>query len=136
MKKYVFTTLIALLALSACKDKAKEKQQVEPPKVEQASKDTTQATASPTVAGPVKPAPEDKYFLIAGSFLEPQNANTYESRLKKEGYDAKVVQRKWGANNQYYRVACQSFHDRTTAYNTLAKMQQSQEIQDVWLLVK
>lgn len=136
MKKYAFTVLIGLIAFSACKNKAKEKNQVEPTKVEQQTKDTVQTATVQPVAEPVAQTPEDKYFLIAGSFLNQEYANSYEDRLKQKGYDAQVVQRQWGANNEYYRVACKSFYNKTDAYNALAEMQQTQEIENVWLLVK
>lgn len=135
MKKYTFATLVAILALSACKEKDKEKQQPEPQKIEQQSTDTL-STITQAVPVPVKPAQEDKYFLIAGSFLNQAYANDYENQLKQRGFDAKVVQRSWGANSEYFRVACKSFYDKTEAYNALSQMQQSQEIQNVWLLVK
>jgi len=132
MKKLAYSAAIALLFFASCKDKP-QKLPVEQvsPKIEETEKDTiqTQLPATQPIEKPV-----DKYFLIAGSFLKEEQAETYKSELEKQGFPAQVVQRSWGANSEYFRVAMYAFHEKTNAYAELSKAQQEGKV--VWLLVK
>ena len=132
MNKLAFIAAIALLFFASCKDKPQELPLEHViPKVEEAEKDTIQ-TQLPAAQPIEKPA--DKYFLIAGSFLKEEQAETYKSELEKQGFPAQVVQRSWGLNSEYYRVAMYGFHEKTDAYAELSKAQQ--EGKAVWLLIK
>ncbi|RKD90116.1 SPOR domain-containing protein [Mangrovibacterium diazotrophicum] len=132
MKKLAFTAVIALLFFASCKDKPK-KLQVEKvvPKVEEVKKDTIQKQV--LAPQPIE-KPADKYFLISGSFLKEEQAETYKSELETQGYPAQVVQRSWGPNSEYFRVAMYGYHEKGDAYADLSKAQQEGKV--VWLLVK
>ncbi len=136
MKKYSVAALTILLAFSACKEKKKEQTQSIAPQTEQVAPDSLQTAVVQPVATTVTPSQEDKYFLIAGSFLNKEYADAFQAQLAQKGYNAQVVQRTWGTNSEYFRVACKSFYDKSDAYNALNEMQQSEEIANVWLLIK
>ncbi|WP_163711962.1 SPOR domain-containing protein [Mangrovibacterium lignilyticum] len=131
MKKFATAAFVFALLFSSCKDKPKS---LPAEMVKQPVKDTI---ATPVQAAPVAPAPkpEDKYFLIAGSFLKADLAEAYKTELEHQGYQSQVVQRNWGPNSEYFRVAYKAFHDKSAAYNEL-NIAINEEGKTVWLLVK
>jgi len=136
MKKYSVVALSILLAFSACKEKKKEQTHSIAAQTEQEAPDSLQTSAAQPVSTQEAPVPDDKYFLIAGSFLNKEYADAYQGQLAQKGYNAQIVQRTWGANSEYFRVACKSFFDKSEAYQALNEMQQTEEIENVWLLIK
>ncbi|MCG8578282.1 MAG: SPOR domain-containing protein [Bacteroidales bacterium] len=139
------TTALAIFALligAGCKDKpAKEskkpvKTAVHQKKVE---KDTVkEEVKTPEVKEviPEPPKPDDKYFLIAGSFEKQQNAELFKAKLVADGFNAQVIERPGGPNGEFYKVSYKSFYDRSEAYAELRSARNNEGRDDVWLLVK
>ncbi len=135
MRKPILASLALLAALSACKDKTPQLPvEKAPVAIEEAATDTIPVVQEPVVESAPKPA--DKYFLIAGSFLLRERAERYSNELSGRGYVPQIVQRNWGVNSGYFRVAIGSYHDRSTAYAELNRALNDPNELPVWLLVK
>jgi cell division protein FtsN len=80
--------------------------------------------------------PDDKYFLISGSFHSMANAEKFQQELQAQGYDSEVITRKIGPNTDFYKVSYRSFYDRDEAYNALRQEKKMPNNEMVWLLVK
>jgi cell division protein FtsN len=80
--------------------------------------------------------PDDKYFLISGSFHSMANAEKFQQELQAQGYDSEVIVRKTGPNTDFYKVSYRSFYDRDEAYNALRQEKKMPNNEMVWLLVK
>ena len=136
MKRFAFTAFALALMISGCGDKPKPlPPQKENKPVEQPAKDSLQVPPTTTISTPKIIQSEDKYFLVAGSFLKRKYAEAFQSELEGQGYQAQIVQRSWGRNSEYFRVAYKSFQDKRSAFAELEKAQH-QEGKTVWLLVK
>jgi cell division protein FtsN len=132
-----FIIFVSLLTFSCGKTKEKEnvqvKREVVKPPVQ--IKDTLPPpTVNPQPA--VKPKPENKYFLIAGSFSNEKNAQTFQKELIQQGYDSEIIVRKTGKNKDFYKVSFKAFYDREEAFNELSMERKQPNNQDVWLLIK
>lgn len=135
MRKIAFSLLVSAFFIGACKEKPKQvPQELLKPVVKEEPKPVEEVVApEPEV---VEPVVVDKYFLIAGSFRTLEQAQAYESYLiQTEGYSTQIVQRSYGPNSEYYRVAYKSFSDKADA---LTELEHEREIEgkEVWLLVK
>ncbi len=131
--------LISFTAIScgkkAKKEKFQAKREVVKPPVEK--KDTIKPT--PIIEEPepvIEEVPENKYFLIAGSFSSLNNAETFQKELTQQGYDSEVIVRKTGKNQDFYKVSYKGFSDRDEAFNELSMERKLPNNQDVWLLIK
>lgn len=80
--------------------------------------------------------PDDKYFLIAGSFQDRDNAEKFKAELESQGYEAKIIVRETGPNQDFYKVSYKSFYDRNEAFKELSKEKQQPNNEHVWLLIK
>ena len=83
-----------------------------------------------------KAKPDDKFFLIAGSFKSKENAEKFKDELISKGYDARVVVRKTGRNTEFYRVSYRAFYDRKKAFKELKQERSTEPNDSVWLLIR
>lgn len=75
-------------------------------------------------------ASHDKYYLVAGSFGNHNNAKAFSSRFSSKGYSAEILQQEKGL----YRVALKSFTDRDSAAKELALINSKNTDFTVWIL--
>ena len=138
MKK-IFLVAVALAFVSvACKDK-KEKKEPEPVKKEVTTPAEPDTLAQAFVQPEPEPEPEpepDKYFLIAGSFANPSNAESFQKQLSEKGFNAQVITRDWGINSEFYKVSYMGFKDKREAISKMKEERQQPGKEDVWVLVK
>ncbi len=79
---------------------------------------------------------QNKYYLVAGSFNEYQNAQEYKIKLEKKGYEAKILD-DIKNNNNYYRVYIGSaFANKKIAMDKLNQLRQKENDDFAWLLSK
>ena len=86
MKITVILLALSLLCLFSCKDK-KVKEELTTQKVE---------VAKPEPVAPPKEEPKPvvkqvNYYLVAGCFKIPENAERLQAKLIQEGYDSRIV---------------------------------------------
>lgn len=146
MKNIASTLVIFGLTLGvfSCKDKPAKQQPQKPVTkvVQKPIKDTLKTDSLKKVAEQkevtkiVAPQPEDKYFLIAGSFQSRENAEIFKSQLEQNGYQSTVIERRNGPNNDFFKVSYMSFHDKSLALAELKKARNMQDKEEVWLLIK
>jgi len=148
MRKIVHSLVILafLVSYSACKNKqAKEPQKPVKKTVVQKKvvKDTSAVDSAKlaqvkqeAVKKPEPPKPADRYFLIAGSFQDRTMAEAYMKVMQKDGYEARVLERPNGPNNEFFKVSYKGFHDRKEAYRALRDARGNGEIEGVWLMVQ
>jgi cell division protein FtsN len=138
MKKIFWVAIVLAFVSVACKNK-KEKQDTEAVNKEvttPAMPDTlAQAVAQPEPEPEPKPEP-DKYFLIAGSFVNPSNAEAFQKQLSEKGFNAQVITRDWGINSEFYKVSYMGFKDKHEAISKMKEERQQPGKEDVWVLVK
>ena len=142
MKKSILVATMILMLGVACKDKEKaappvvDKQETEQPKP--SVPDTTKNEEEKVSEPEPKPEPQkpNKYFLIAGSFAKPDNAESFKEELKEQGFESEVITRNWGKNSEFYKVSYMGFRDRAKAISTMKQERQKQNRDSVWVLVK
>ena len=76
----------------------------------------------------VTPGGERRYYIIAGSFKVPGNADNYVIYLRKKGYPAEKV----GVFNEFHLVSVNSFVSKREALNELEKIRNEFE-EEAWL---
>ena len=90
-------------------------------------------TTSPVIVKndtPVNAAITPKYYIIAGSFQNLENADKFVSELKQKGFDANIA----GTNKyNHYRVYFSSFNNLETATKQLAIIRK-EENASAWIL--
>ena len=89
MKITVILLALSLLCLFSCKDK-KVKEELTTQKVEVVE------VAKPEPVAPPKEEPkpvvkQENYYLVAGCFKIPENAERLQAKLIQEGYDSRIV---------------------------------------------
>ncbi len=84
----------------------------------------------------ILPVEPNKYFLIAGSFTDINNAEKLKNDLISEGFDSEIITRTYGLNNEYYKVSFKGFSDKTEAFNQLKYEREQPNHENVWLLIK
>ena len=89
MKITVILLALSLLCLFSCKDK-KVKEELTTQKVEVVE------VAKPEPVAPPKEEPKPvvkqvNYYLVAGCFKIPENAERLQAKLIQEGYDSRIV---------------------------------------------
>jgi cell division protein FtsN len=147
MNKLMIAFLVGafLISVSACQSKKKESEKmpvkktvVHKPVVDTLKKDTLpeEPIAESQVEEPEVVKPDDKYFLISGSFQSMANAEKYKTELESKGYQSEVIVRKTGPNNDFYKVSYRSFYDREEAFSALRQEKQLPNNEHIWLLVK
>lgn len=156
MKKLIFISLVAVIALgsTSCKskqsayksayEKAKEKQVVE-----QTNTEVAPAQAPVVVNRPVTPAAGVRkeritavssvdaaglknFSVVIGSFMNKTNALTLKENMEKDGYRVILAQNE----KQMYRVIVASFdtRDQAAAERNNIKAKYSPRFDDIWLL--
>ncbi len=148
MKKlYVFfISAFLILSIGACNSgkKKPEKKPVKKTVVHQPLVDSAKLADSLAKIAEQKVAepepeiikPDDRYFLISGSFKSMKNAEKFQKELRAQGYNSEVIIRKTGPNTDFYKVSYKSFHDRDEAFNALRKEKNMPNNETIWLLVK
>ena len=143
MKKLLtFLSIVALLTGAGCKDKpSKEPQKpiktaITENKIAKSTSAADTLKIKPVVQNEEPPKPADKYFLIAGSFADRNNAEEFKTELVADGYQSLVLERPQGPNGEFYKVSYKSFYDRNEAYSELRTARNSEGRSNVWLLVK
>ncbi len=137
-KKLLLFFFVILLGVVGCNKKKKEepktqvkREVVKPPVVK---KDTIIPTKP--IPEPIIEKPDNKYFLIAGSFSSENNANNFKNELIEQGFDSEVIIRNTGKNQEFYKVSYKGFSDKEIALKELAFEKKQPNNEDVWLLVK
>lgn len=72
----------------------------------------------------------DKFYIVAGSFTLYNNAQKQNQKLKKMGYESKILE----PYGQYHRVAVQEFATREAARAALPGLRNKIKDQTLWLL--
>jgi len=72
------------------------------------------------------------YMIIVASQVKKSNAEIYVEQLHKKGYPQAEIY----IHNNVIRVACGEFNTEAEAYNTLNKMNNSEEFADAWVFKK
>lgn len=57
----------------------------------------------------------NKYYMIVGSFQNPNLAEKYANKIQQMGYDSQVIE----ANNGFFRVSAKSYSDFYTGVNEI-----------------
>ncbi len=74
----------------------------------------------------------NKYNIIVGGFVIPENANSWANEYRKMGYDARVIKMD---NSRFDLVAAESWERFSKAVERLEQFQDTVDI-DTWLYVK
>lgn len=138
MKK-IFLLATALLILGvACKDKKEPPQKAPVKKEAPAPKPDTLAKKVEESKPEPKPVPKEpnKYFLIAGSFSNQNNAASFKKELTDQGYQSEIILRNWGENSDFYKVSYMGFSDKKEAISKMKQERSQPGKEKVWVLVK
>ncbi len=137
MKKLMFPAFMMVVFLTiSCKDKKSVTPvKTNEPVVEQSMPAPPPVQQQEEVVPP-QPMKPDRYFLIAGSFMNQENAEKLEAEWRQKGYETQIVTRSWGANSDYFRVAYMGFSDRKQAINAMEQERALSGKENVWVLVK
>jgi cell division protein FtsN len=74
-----------------------------------------------------------RYFVIIGSFRNPENAKKYQAQILKEGFSSEVLKNEAGL----YRVSVMSTDEIETARDDIRRIRRIyQEYSDTWLLIQ
>jgi len=103
-------------------EKETEKTPITKPKTEQAT------TVKPAMSSAT---PSAAYYVVAGSFLIPGNAERQKEQLQKKGYSPLIIQK----NNEFFYVTLQSFDTEEKAMNEMKQLT-SQLHLPLWVLKK
>jgi len=80
----------------------------------------------------VVPEP-DKYFVIIGSFRNPNNARNYQKQIEKDGFISDLLKNEAGL----YRVSVMGSNDILTARKEISRIREKYpKYSDTWLLVQ
>jgi hypothetical protein len=74
----------------------------------------------------------NKYNIIVGGFVIPENANAWANEYRKRGYDARVIKMD---NSKFELVVAESYERFSKAIERLEQFQDTVDI-DTWLYVK
>lgn len=83
----------------------------------------------PAASPPV--AQTGNYYIVAGSFLKPGNANRQKADLEKKGYSPFILQK----NDDFFYVTLQSFDSKEAATAAMKKIAQDLDL-SLWVLKK
>lgn len=74
-----------------------------------------------------------RYFVITGSFRNPDNAKRFTSKLTREGFRPEILRSETG----FYRVSVMATDDVSAARNEIRRIRSSYpEYHDTWLLIQ
>jgi len=117
-----YLLLFALLLTAGCKKKVPP-----PPKKEQPV-----APVKKEEAPPAQPAPQTRYYVITGSFLNPGNEQRFEEMMRNEGFSPVQLP----GDSGFQRVAVLSFDNEAEARQKLQEVRSSSpQHRDAWLLI-
>lgn len=71
-----------------------------------------------------------KFFLIAGSFKVPSNAEAFSEKLKNEGYESEIIVR----NNGFHCVSLKTFYTWNEVVSEWSQTKSSRE--GIWILIR
>jgi cell division septation protein DedD len=86
--------------------------------------------AGPDEAPDEGTAPQNQYFIIAGSFQNLANASEMQDRLKARGYPSEVII----TANRLYRVSVASYATKGEALQALEGIKSEPGLESCWLL--
>lgn len=114
-------------------DTASDREQIQEP-AETQDQQTTQAEQSERQTSPsqqqVSRASEGKkYYIVAGSFENRENAVNFRQKLRSQGYDSEMI----GERNGMHAVSYASFDNKSQAKRELQKLRNEEGVQ-AWLL--
>ncbi len=107
-----------------------EKSEIEKTDIEKPP-ETLAKTVTPQtpVSQPEKPVADLHYYLIAGSFLSENNAQSMKNQLAGQGFDPIVFK----ANNDFYRVGMKGYSSFDLAIDEMKEMRKKQGFEQVWV---
>jgi nucleoid DNA-binding protein len=76
-----------------------------------------------------EPAVKREYHLITGSFKRRVNAEEFQTKLKKDGFSSRILEK-----DGLFRVSVQSFSSKEDALVSLYHMRDTTPYKSVWLL--
>jgi cell division protein FtsN len=78
------------------------------------------------------PGPE-KYFVIIGSFKDPDNAKEHQAIVRKDGFSSEILKNEAGL----YRVSVMATNDITAARNKVRRIwSEFPKYSDTWMLIR
>ena len=86
-------------------------------------------TPQTPVSQPEKPVADLHYYIIAGSFLSENNAQSMKNQLAGQGFDPVVFK----ANNDFYRVGMKGYSSFDLAIDEMKEMRKKQGFEQVWV---
>lgn len=94
----------------------------------------TAASQAEDAGTPVKTdaVPEDRYFIIAGSFQGLQNASQLLDELQAKGYPSQIII----TENRMYRVAVKSYATKQEAMEDLSAVRSGTGLSGCWVMVR
>ena len=108
--------------------KVKTKETAQPPPQNKVSNNSQKNTADSHTQGKYSSKPKP-YHIIAGSFNDKGNAYNYVLKLRAQGFDSRIVNKR----NGFYRVAFGSYASKSEALTNLQDIRQNQNA-DAWYL--
>jgi cell division protein FtsN len=144
MKVLTYLILISVLFLSSCsgtnkwfKSGSKRDTRTE---VKGTSIKRTLMPATPIKEVEEKLVPNDekapdshKYFVIIGSFRNPENARKYQSQIGKDGFVSEILKNEAG----HYRVSVKATDDITEARDEVRRIwEKFTKYSDTWMLIR
>ncbi|MEX0982718.1 MAG: SPOR domain-containing protein [Bacteroidales bacterium] len=76
------------------------------------------------------PVQQNKYFIIAGSFQNLQNATNLMNKLKSAGFPAEMII----TENRLYRVSIRSYAEKEEAVRDLSRLKAESGVSSAWVL--
>lgn len=148
MKNSIYLiTFIMVLAMPACSNKGRKKSMPpsNPAPTEQIIKEEPVKTPEPVVEEPIREVEEKlvpvekepvdpyRYFVILGSFRNPDNAAKFQSQIKTKGFNPVLLRNESGL----YRVSVMGTDLVGTAREEIRRIRSKHpEYNDVWLLIQ
>nr|WP_320117698.1 SPOR domain-containing protein [uncultured Marinifilum sp.] len=137
MTRFRFLLIPILLLLVSCNDKksvttVNKKNVVEQTVKRQVPKMAPSAVSSKSVltnAQITKNRDTFNYHIVAASYTNKKQANTFKSRLYQKGYPSIILEEKGR-----YRVILQSFNTKKSALKELYRLRKLNKTPDLWLL--
>lgn len=78
------------------------------------------------------PVQQNRYFIIAGSFQNLQNATELMNRLKSAGFPAEMII----TENRLYRVSIRSYTEKEEAIRDLSRVKAESGISSAWVMTR
>ena len=83
----------------------------------------------PSAALPVQ---QNRYFIIAGSFQNLQNATDLMNKMKSAGFPAEMII----TENRMYRVSIRSYADKEEAIRDLSRVKAESGVGSAWVMTR